>query len=129
MRVEKLAPAALAGEDIATLLHAAPLIRMDRHSWTGRRVTSFLEDHGFAPTELFEMDAPEAIIILVAQGLGVALLPDWGFRPPTGQAIRRLPIDDDRYSRVVGLIIPRGTREGLARTFATALDESVEPGA
>jgi DNA-binding transcriptional LysR family regulator len=92
-------------------------------------VTAFLEDRGLAPRELFELDAHEGIVLLVAEGLGVALLPDWGFRPPTGQAIRRLPIDDDRYSRVVGLIIPRGTREGLARIFATALDESVEPGA
>ena len=98
---------------------------MDRQSWTGRLVTSFLEDHGFAPPELFEMDAPEAIIILVAQGLGVTLLPDWGFRPPTGQAIRTLAIPDRRYARSIGLIIARRAREGLAVLFAAAVADSV----
>jgi molybdate transport repressor ModE-like protein len=132
VRVDPLAlvaPGDLAGDSVEELLRAAPLIRLDRQVWTGRLVTAFLEDRGLAPRELFELDAHEGIVLLVAEGLGVALLPDWGFRPPTGQAIRRLPIDDDRYSRVVGLIIPRGTREGLARIFATALDESVEAGA
>jgi len=41
----------------------------------------------------------------------------------------KLPVNDDRYSRVVGLISERGTREGLARILATALDESVKAGA
>jgi hypothetical protein len=41
---------------------------MGRQSWTGRLVTSFPEDHRFAPTRLFEMDAPEAIVILVTLG-------------------------------------------------------------
>jgi len=59
----------------------------------------------------------------------VALLPDSGLRAPEGKAIRMLPVNDDRYSRVVGLISARGTREGLAGILATALDESVKTGA
>ncbi len=78
---------------------------------------------------MIEPDAHEAIALLVAEGLGVALLPDSDLRPPEGKAIRRLPVNDDRYSRVVGLISARGTREGLARLLATALDESVRAGA
>jgi len=124
-----IAPGELAGDSIEELLRAAPLIRLDRQVWTGRLVTSFLEDHGLAPRELFEMDAHEAIVLLVAEGLGVALLPDWGFRPPQGRTIRRLPVDDDRYSRVVGLIVARGTREGLAGILASTLDESTKVGA
>src|SRR3712207_4450676 len=119
-----IAPGDLAGDSVGELLRVASLIRVDRQSWTGRLVTSFLEDGGFAPRELFELDAHEAIVLLVAEGLGVALLHDWGFRPQAGQIIRRLPIDGARYSRVIGLIIARRTREGLARLLATALDES-----
>lgn len=118
------APAELAGEEIGALLRAAPLIRMDRQSWAGRLVSRFLEENGHAPRELFEMDAPEAIIILVAQGLGVTLLHDWGFRPPAGQAIRRVPIPEERHARQIGLIVARRAREGLARLFAAALRES-----
>jgi DNA-binding transcriptional LysR family regulator len=124
-----IAPGDLAGDSVRELLRAAPLIRVDRQVWTGRLVTSFLEDHGFAPRELFELDAHEAIVLLVAEGLGVALLHDWGFRPRAGKTIRRLPIEGERYSRVIGLIIARHTREGLARILATALDESREVGA
>ncbi len=119
-----IAPGDLAGDSVEELLRAAPLIRMDRQVWTGRLVTAFLEDRGLAPRELFELDAHEAIVLLVAEGLGVALLHDWGFRPQVGQTIRRLPIDGERYARMIGLIIARRTREGLARLLATALDES-----
>ena len=98
---------------IEELLRAAPLIRLDREVWTGRLVTSFLEDHGYAPRELFELDAHEGIVLLVAEGLGVALLPDSGLRPPEGKTIRKVPVENDRYARVVGLLIARGTREGL----------------
>ena len=132
VRVDPLAlvaPGDLAGDSIEELLRAAPLIRLDRQVWTGRLVTGFLEDRGLAPRELFELDAHEGIVLLVAEGLGVALLPDSDLRPPEGKAIRRLPVNDDRYSRVVGLISARGTREGLARLLATALDESVRAGA
>ena len=132
VRVDPLAlvaPGDLAGGSIEELLRAAPLIRLDRQVWTGRLVTAFLEDRGLAPRELFELDAHEGIALLVAEGLGVALLPDSGLRPPEGKAIRKLPVNDDRYSRVVGLISARGTREGLARLLATTLDESVRAGA
>ncbi len=116
-----IAPADLAGDSVEALLARAPLIRMDRTVWTGRLVTAFLEDHGLAPRELFELDAHEAIVLLVADGLGVALLPDWGFRAPGDRAIRRLPIADERYARVIGLVVARGSREGLAQLLAEAL--------
>src|SRR5215218_2169171 len=123
VRVDPLAlvaPGDLAGDSVEELLRAAPLIRLDRQVWTGRLVTAFLEDRGLAPRELFELDAHEGIVLLVAEGLGVALLPDSGLRPPEGKTIRKLPVNDDRYSRVVGLISARGTREGLARILAAA---------
>lgn len=122
-----LAPPTLAGAEVPALLRAAPLIRMDRASWTGRLITAFLEDHRLAPAELFEMDAPEAIVILVAQGMGVALLPDWGILPPAGQPLRRLPIPGVRYARGLGLLLARRAREGLALLLAETLAEAAAP--
>jgi DNA-binding transcriptional LysR family regulator len=116
-----IAPDDLAGDTVGQLLQAAPFIRMDREAWTGRLVDSFLKEQGLPVRELFELDAQEAIVILVAQGLGVSLLPDWGIEPPAGRGIRKLPAGDGRHARVLGLITARGTREGLSAIFAEAL--------
>ncbi|EFH12424.1 LysR substrate-binding domain-containing protein [Teichococcus cervicalis] len=118
-----IAPAGLEGESVAALLGAAPLIRADRESWSGRLVTDYLRDHRLAVRELFELDAQEAIVILVAQGLGVALLPDWGIEAPSGRALRRLPVPEPRYAREVGMLVGRGRRESLAALLTDSLRE------
>ena len=126
VRVEPLtlvAPGDLVGDDVEALLRAAPLIRVDRRVWTGRLITAFLEDHGLAPRELFELDAHEAVVLVVAEGLGVALLHDTGFRPPAGLTIRRLPIPGEAYAREIGFIVARRTREKLARLLVHTLTE------
>lgn len=117
-----LAPASLPGETPEALLRAAPLIRMDREAWTGRLVNRYLRDQNFAVRELFELDAQEAIVILVAQGLGVTLLPDWGILPPAGAELRRIRVGQGAYDRMIGLVMGRGARESLARIFAGALE-------
>ncbi len=108
-------------DDIERHLAAAPFIRLDRNAWTGQIVTRFLEDSAIRPKELFEMDAPATIVILVAQGVGVALLPDWGISEPTGFPIRRLPVGDPAYNRQLGLIGLRTARARLIDIFAAAL--------
>ena len=119
-----IAPASMPGRTAAELLAAAPLIRMDRAAWSGRLVNRALRDLALPLRELFELDAQEAIVILVAQGLGVSLLPDWGIKPPAGQPIRRIAVGDGAYDRVVGLVLARGAREKLARSLAAALAEA-----
>jgi DNA-binding transcriptional LysR family regulator len=109
------------GDDIARHLAAAPFIRLDRNAWTGQIVTRFLEDSAIRPKELFELDAPAAIVILVAQGVGVALLPDWGISEPTRFPIRRLPVGNPAYDRQFGLIGLRTARTRLIDLFAAAL--------
>ncbi|HVJ55423.1 MAG TPA: LysR substrate-binding domain-containing protein [Aliidongia sp.] len=121
-------PADLAGSDARTLLMAAPFIRIDRTAWSGHIITSFLRDQRLEPEELFEMDAQEAIIILIASGLGVSLLPDWGIVAPAGRSIRKLPIGDPRYDRKLGLIGLAGAREALIRVFAAALSAAAQAG-
>jgi DNA-binding transcriptional LysR family regulator len=98
-----------------------PFIRLDRNAWTGQIVTRFLEDRAIRTKELFEMDAPATIVILVAQGVGVSLLPDWGIAEPAGLTIRRLPVGDPAYDRQLGLIGLRTARARLIAIFAAAL--------
>lgn len=111
----------LEGDAIDRHLSAEPFIRMDRNAWTGQIVTRFLEDRAIRAKELFEMDAPATIVILVAQGVGVTLLPDWGISEPAGFAIRRLPVGDPAYERHLGLIGLRTARTRLIDIFAAAL--------
>ncbi len=116
-----LCAAGLEGDDIGQHLAAAPFIRLDRNAWTGQIVTRFLEDSAIRPKELFEMDAPAAMVILVGQGVGVTLLPDWGISEPTGFPIRRLPVGNPAYDRQFGLIGLRTARARLIDLFAAAL--------
>jgi len=110
-----------AEHEIEPLLRREPFIRMDRRSFSGQIVTQYLRDHRLQPRELFEMDAQEAIVVIVAQGMGVSLLPDWGIAGPVGRPIRKLAIGDARYDRTIGLLGVRGPREGLMGVFADAL--------
>ena len=116
-----LCPAGLDGDAIDRHLAAVPFIRLDRNAWAGQIVTRFLEDRAIRTKELFEMDAPATIVILVARGVGVSLLPDWGIAEPTGFAIRRLPVGDPAYNRQLGLIGLRNARTRLIEIFAAAL--------
>src|SRR4051812_8119542 len=120
-----ISPSNLPGDTAEDLLRTAPFIRMDREAWTGRLINEYLADADISTRDLFEMDAAEAIISLVAQGLGVTLLPDYGIRPPLGRSIRKLAVGDDRYARSVGLLSGRGPSEGLARALATAMREGL----
>jgi DNA-binding transcriptional LysR family regulator len=58
-------------------LEADALIRYDPLSWGGRLATAYLEQEGLLPDVLCDMDALEAIAILVARGLGISLVPAW----------------------------------------------------
>jgi molybdate transport repressor ModE-like protein len=120
-----ISPGDLPGGTAEDLLRTAPLIRMDRDAWTGRLINEYLADADLSTRDLFEMDAAEAIINLVSQGLGVTLLPDYGIRPPLGRSIRKLAVGGDRYARSVGLLSRRGPSEGLARALATAMEEGL----
>ena len=120
-----VSPGDLAGGTVEELLRSAPLIRMDREAWTGRLVSEYLADARISTQDLFELDAPETIVMLVAQGLGVTLLPEWGIRPPAGRDIRKQVVAEDRYFRSGGLLSVGGPSEALARALAGALKDGL----
>jgi len=119
-------PADMADGSVHDVLTRAPFIRMDRKAWSGQIISAFLQEQRLEVKELFEMDAQEAIVVLVARGLGVTLLPDWGITSPSGRAIRKRLIGDRSYDRRLGLIGTRGAREGLIAVFAKALRQAAD---
>ncbi len=101
LKVEPLilvAPAARVGQSLETLLREGPFIRYDARSWGGQIAQRYLDEQAIEPNVLCELDALETIIMLVAQGMGVSLVPQWVGMALDGLYV--LPVEDgQRYSR------------------------------
>lgn len=104
-----LAPRAMAGRDPLALLREEPLIRYDRNQWGGRRADEYLRAHGIVPRERFELNALNAIAVMVDRGLGVSLVPDWMAPWPEGLTLSRLPLPDAPVGRRIGIVWSRAT--------------------
>ena len=119
-----VAPAECDTQTFEALLRERPFIRYDARSWGGQIAQRFLDEQSFDPQVLCELDALETIVILVAQGMGVSLVPRWAGMSRRG--IRILPIDDEQcYAR--DLVVMHGStpRRPLAmRHLLETLGES-----
>ncbi|MCL7714728.1 LysR family transcriptional regulator [Stenotrophomonas mori] len=104
-----LAPARLAGADPHQLLREQPLVRYDRHEWGGRQADEYLRRAGIVPRERFELNALNAIAVMVDRGLGVSLVPDWARPWPEGLAVARLPLPEPSEPRRIGLVWSRAS--------------------
>ena len=113
-----LAPRALAGRDPLRVLATEPFIRYDRSMWGGRLADRYLRERQIRPHERIEIDALSAIAVLVHQGLGVSLLPDWTPPWPEGLEIVRLRLPPPIPVRRMGLVwTAQGPRAAVARAL------------
>ncbi|MBN3728708.1 LysR substrate-binding domain-containing protein, partial [Burkholderia sp. Ac-20379] len=88
----------------ATLLRSCPYIRYDPDAWGGRYASQWLADQSIEPAVLCDLDALEAIAMLVADGMGVALVPRWsGIERFTGEC-RTTPVPGAAYERSIVLL-------------------------
>jgi DNA-binding transcriptional LysR family regulator len=125
-RMTLLAPRAWAGEDVHTLLATRPFVRYDRNNWGGRFVDRYLQDAGVAPREWLELDSLEAIALVVANGLGVALVPDWARPSPDSGDTVRLALPLPAEPRRIGMLWPRNSAAGrLVAVLLEALTKDV----
>lgn len=96
LREEKLLLVAPQGTDLSDP-HAAimryPFIRYDRDQWGGQIVDKYLVEHDLRVQEWLELDALDAIVTLVARGMGVAVIPDWAPPWPAGLQLERIILD------------------------------------
>lgn len=104
-----LAPRAMAGRDPHELLAGEPLIRYDRTQWGGRLAEQYLQRAGIVPRERFELNALNAIAVMVDRGLGVSLVPDWTRPWPEGLDLVRLPLPLPCEPRRIGVVWSRST--------------------
>jgi DNA-binding transcriptional LysR family regulator len=104
-----LAPARMAGRDPHDLLASEPLIRYDRSQWGGRQADQYLRLVGIVPRERFELNALNAIAVMVDRGLGVSLVPDWARPWPEGLKLVRIPLPREFEPRRIGIVWSRST--------------------
>ena len=104
-----LAPRSLADRDPHELLATEPLIRYDRQQWGGRQADQYLRTVGIVPRERFELNALNAIAVMVDRGLGVSLVPDWARPWPEGVDVVRIPLPQPCEPRRIGVVWSRST--------------------
>lgn len=104
-----LAPRSLVDRDPLTLLRDEPFIRYGRDQWGGWSAEHYLQEMQIMPHERFELNALNAIALMVDRGLGVSLVPDWA--PPwlEGIDVVRLALPERRIGRRIGIVWSRST--------------------
>lgn len=104
-----LAPQSMAGRDPHELLATQPLVRYDRNQWGGRKADEYLRMVGITPRERFELNALNAIAVMVDRGLGVSLVPDWARPWPEGLKLVRIPLPHASEPRRIGIVWSRAS--------------------
>lgn len=99
-----IVPCELPGEDWSELLSSQPFIRYDRSSFGGRQVDRFLRQMHFTLREVCELDELEAIIKLVENGVGVALVPQTATHLEWPVGVRALDLGQHTFHRDIGLV-------------------------
>jgi DNA-binding transcriptional LysR family regulator len=117
-----LAPQHMAHREAHDLLANEPLIRYDRNQWGGRQADEYLRKVGITPHERFEVNALNAIAVMVDRGLGVSLVPDWARPWPEGLRLARIPLPQASVPRRIGVIWSRASVR--LRLVNVLLDES-----
>ncbi|MGF6300538.1 DNA-binding transcriptional LysR family regulator [Paraburkholderia sp. WC7.3d] len=124
-----LAPKKLArgGRSWRELLRSEPFIRYDRASFGGRLVDRFLRRARVGVRDAVELDELQAIVQLVARGMGVALIPDTAGLAKWPASVVALELGDATFEREIGLVLrPRHSRpvvaDALAECIAGAAD-------
>lgn len=97
-----LTPTAVSQAEAQSMLATGPYIRYAASSWGGLITQRYLDDRSLTPSVTCDLDALEAISLLVSQGQGVSLVPQWpSLLEQSPNAL--ILTDDPRYCRDIVL--------------------------
>ena len=91
------------------LLSTLPFIRFNKATGIGKVIERQLQALHIDVRETMELDSIEAILEMVAQGLGVAVVPESSLRRDS--PLTRLTLGDPPLTRDVALIVRKGARK------------------
>ncbi len=105
-----LVPRRVEGNDWVELVSRHPFVRYDRASFGGRQVDRFLRSAHLTVREVCELDELDAIVRLVASGLGVGFVPETSAQHRWPAAVRAIDLGAQTFHRDIGLV-HRSNRE------------------
>jgi len=95
-------------QDLRTLLRSLPFLRYKRHSSGGQLVEQFLQRQRLWVNDRLELDEPAALLQMVAEGLGCAILPGDLLPIRSTPGIQVLPLPARAPLREIGLLARAG---------------------
>lgn len=99
-----IAPAGSAGATDREILTRSPFIRFKRHAWVGRLIDDELRRRAITVDSPMEVDTLEGIFGLVANGLGVSVVPRRNVARPFPADLRAVPFGDPPVTRSLGIL-------------------------
>jgi DNA-binding transcriptional LysR family regulator len=99
-----IVPRGVKGGDWMALIATRPYIRYDRASFGGRQVERFLRRMQLTVQEVCELDELEAIVKLVENGVGVALVPQTATYRRWPAKVRAIDLGHHTFHRDVGIV-------------------------
>lgn len=111
--------------DAVALLSSQPYIRYDPSAWGGRPAQRYLDDQGLQPALLCDLDALETIAMLVADGVGVSLVPRWSGLEKLAAGCRMEELEPEGsalYARDIVLLTPaQSERPNMLKMLSQAV--------
>jgi DNA-binding transcriptional LysR family regulator len=98
------APIGVGGRSDRDLLRTLPFVRFNRRTGVGRVIDSALRQRRIAVAEAMELDSIEAILAMVARGLGVAVAPAGSITDALRETVRTVPFGSPPVMRRVALV-------------------------
>jgi DNA-binding transcriptional LysR family regulator len=99
-----IVPRGTRGRDWMELAATLPFIRYDRASFGGRQVDRFLRRLQLTVREVCELDELDAIVSLVENGVGIALLPQTAQYRRWPAGVRAIDLGQHTFHRDIGLV-------------------------
>lgn len=115
------APIGASGRGDRDLLRTLPFVRFNRRTGVGRVIDTALRQRRIVVSEAMELDSIEAILAMVARGLGVAVAPAGSITDGLRETVRTVPFGDPPVRRRVALI--ERDRAEVAPAIALLLEE------
>ena len=99
-----IARKAAKGKTDREILTASPFIRFKRYAWAGRLIDDELRRRGIEVVSPMEVDSLEGIFSLVANGLGVSIVPRRNLARPFPPGVKAVPFGDPPVTRSLGVL-------------------------
>ena len=125
-------PAATRGNDWRALIQENPFLRYERTSFGGRMVERFLRSMHLVVQDSIELDEIQGMVQMVANGLGVALMPMVEAHLPLPNHVRAISLGEHTFYREIGILqrapkVSQPVVSQLAQCLRDAAEAGLKP--